>query len=321
MVNFSKAKIMVIGDVMVDKYIFTHTTKLSFEAPIPVLEVQSSELKIGGAGIVIENISSLLGKAFPIGIVGQDEVGSWLIHKIKKLGIASDGLLIDKSTKTLVRTRVMANNHQVSRFDEPSINLTNVLVSKIIEKIKILIPKIDCVIICDYGMGTINKKMIETIKDLSTKHKKKIIVSPVENHLNYKDPSFIYRIKIDDAKKLLGLRDDNYSTEQICIQLESLLTSKRIILTRGELGVTAYENGAAEDIPSTHHLARDVTSVGEILISTFANAYASGTSFAQSCTMGNVAAGMIIEKIGAKCIKKKELEKALNEYDEWGNQK
>lgn len=306
---------------MVDKYVVGNTTMLSFEAPIPIVEVQETELKIGGAGIISENVSSLGAKTFMVGLVGNDEAGHWLVNKIKKIGADSKCVITCKSARTMLRTRLIANNHQIARFDEPSIKINTAFEKDIIKKLKLLIPRVDCIIVCDYGKGTINKKIIQFIAENATKHSKKVIVSPIENHLNYTDSSFVYRIKVNDARKLLGIKNMNVTDHIICKKLESLLRSKRIILTKGEMGITTYDGDTITDIPSTHHLARDITSVGEVLVSAFAVAYAAGVSFEESCKIGNVAAGSVVEKIGAKQITKKELEKALSEYNEWGLQK
>lgn len=319
--SFSKTKILVIGDLMADKYIFGKITKLSFEAPIPIVEVTETELKMGGAALVIENVSLLGARAVLVGMVGNDDSGFWLKNRLKKLGVNSVGLITDKSIRTSLRTRIIAENYQVSRFDDPPQKLNKSLETKIIKNLKHFIPKVDCVIVCDYGKGTLTNNVIKSINQIIKKNRKKIIVSPAENHLKYKNSAFIYRIKLKDAVKLLDIKQENYSIEEVCKKLNSLLKSKKVILTKGDAGLTAYENGRTYDIMATHHTARDVTSVGEVLVSTFAVSYASGMSFEDSCIVGNVAAGTVVEKIGAKNIDKEELEKSLDEYHEFALQK
>ena len=317
-----KAKILVIGDIMIDNFIYGTTEEISFEAPVPIVKTVENERLLGGAGIIIENMASLGAKVFCIGILGNDENGFWLKNKIIKSGISEKGIIFDKSIKTLTRTRLLGNNHHIARFDERSISQNESMTKKILQKLRQLLPKVDLIIVADYSEGTINERIIETIKQLASTYKKKVLVSPVRNHLNYVDPSFIYRIKLQDALKILNLSfKKKYSTEQVCKKLSSLIKSNRIILTRGEFGLTAFENDVTSDILATQHKARDITSVGEILVSAFAVSYASGQSFEDACTIGNIAAGVVVEKMGSKHIDRKELDKAVKDYNEFAFEK
>lgn len=319
--DFSKARILVLGDLLVDKYIAGKITKMSFEAPIPLVEVSSTELKLGGAGLIIENTVSLRAKAYPIGVIGSDEAGAWMKKEFKKLGVSTEGIVVDRSFRTPLRTRVTVEKHHVSRFDDSPQKLSSNITKKIIQNFKRLLPKVNCVVVCDYGMGTLVNDIIKSLIEIARKTSKIIIVSPVENHLEYKSASFIYRIKLKDAFKILDIKSDEYTIEEIFAKLHALLKSEKIILTKGEDGLSTYENGEMEDITPTHHIARDITTVGEVLVSTFAVAYSSGESFSKSCTIGNAAAGVVVEKFGSKNITREELERSLNNYYDYMMQK
>lgn len=319
--NFSKIRVLVIGDIMIDKYIFGKTSKLSFEAPIPLVEVDSFDLKMGGVSLVATNVSLLGAKVFPIGVIGYDEAGSWLEKNFKKMNIYSKGIIKDKSINTILRTRVLAENHHIARFDDHEQNMKIVSETRIIQKIKSLASKVDCIIVCDYGKGMLTKNIIATLHRIAEQNRTSVIVSPIENHLKYKNANFIYRIKLKDALKLLDIEHEKYSIEEIFNKLTSITKSKKIILTKGDSGITIYDNGEITDIAGTQHIARDLTSVGEVLISAFAVSYGAGKSFQESCIVGNVAAGIVVEKVGFKTIDKTELEKAFYEYNEYPFQK
>ena len=137
------AKILVIGDIMIDNFIYGTTEEISFEAPVPIVKTFQSERLLGGAGIIVENTASLGAKVFCIGILGNDENGTWLKNKITKSGISNQGLIFDKSNKTLNRTRLIGNNHQIARFDERSISQKEGVTKKILQKLRQLIPKVD----------------------------------------------------------------------------------------------------------------------------------------------------------------------------------
>lgn len=166
----SKGKILVIGDLMVDKYIFGKINGISYEAPIPLVEVNQTEMKIGGAGNVIENAALLGASVYVVGVIGNDNEGKMIKDNLKKMKINSQGVITDKKIKTLVRSRVIVENHQISRFDEAGINLHGAFEKKIKILIKKILPKVNCIIICDYGKGLINKNIIDIIK--RTKNKK-----------------------------------------------------------------------------------------------------------------------------------------------------
>lgn len=319
--NFSKIKVLVIGDMMIDKYIFGKTTKLSFEAPIPLVEINNFDLNMGGASLITANVSLLGAKVYPIGVIGYDEPGNWLGNSFKKMGVDSQGIIRDKSVNTILRTRLLAENHHVARFDDHEQTMKNVTENKIIQKILDFAPTVDCIIVCDYGKGTLTKNVINALHKIAEQKNIKIIISPVENHLQYKNENFIYRIKLKDAIKLLDMEHEKYSIEEILNKLSHIIKSKKMILTKGDDGITIFDKGEMIDISSTKHIARDLTSVGEILISAFAVAYGAGKSFQESCIIGNVAAGIVVEKVGFKTIDKVELNKALDEYNEYSFQK
>jgi D-beta-D-heptose 7-phosphate kinase/D-beta-D-heptose 1-phosphate adenosyltransferase len=320
--DFSKAKILVIGDLMIDRYVYGTSNSMSYEAPIPLVQVEKTELKLGAAGVVLENAVSLGATVYAIGVGGNDEHKTWLKNYLKKLGISFSYVLFDKTVRTPVRTRVIANNHHIARFDEHPILLNKQITNRIIGNLKKIIPKVNLIVICDYHKGTMVDEVIKSIKELSHKHKKNVVVSSAINDLKYTDPSFIYRITAKNAQKLLNISlEDNYDTLEICQKLENVLKCKKIILTRGEDGLSAYENGDCADIMPTHHQARDIASAGDILTAAFAVTYSSGLSFVESCTIANIAAGMAVEKIGAKRLDADELQKELDEYQDLAFQK
>lgn len=309
--GFQKTKLLVIGDIMIDRYIFGKSTGLSYEYPLPIVEINKSHKKIGGAGIVMENSVKLGSKVFAIGAIGNDEEGKWSQRNFKKLGIKFQGIISNK-TNTIVRTRVLADNHQVARFDEPSIMLSDSMENKILNQFKKISSKVNCIVVCDYDKGVISPKILETIREIANKGKTNVVISTSKNHQKYSELSFIHKIKFEDALELI--EEKTTSIGRIMKKLNSILKSSRIILTKGQDGISAFHNGKILDISATHHTARDRTSVGEILTSAFSVAYSAGHSFEDSCIIGNVAAGIAVEKVGIKNIEKTELSNGLKEY-------
>ena len=319
--KFPSCKLLIIGDIFVDKFIFGNSEDLSFEAPIPIIKVHQVKQKLGGSGTVIENALSLGATVHIIGFAGLGNTGTWLKNWFKKSKAKSNDFVFNNLLKTNLRTRVFTNKQQVARFDEYQEKIPSKTIQKIVLNLTKTIPKIDGIVISDYGLGAINDQIMKIVKEYSQRYKKKVIISSATHQENCRDESFVYRITIKEAKKLLKIHKSEPSIDVLCKKLQSVLKSKRIILTRGEQGLTAYENGTTHDVLATLHKARDVSSVGDILTATFAVWYCSGKNFVQSCIAGNVAGGIVVEKIGLKKIEYKELLAEINKFEELEFQK
>ena len=313
------SKVLVIGDVIVDRYYFGRHKGISYEAPIPMVEVLKTQLNPGASALIAENLVMLKSKVWLTGVAGSDELWNWLRNRLTEMKINTSGIVSQKSFNTLQRNRILIENHHIARFDSKSQDIGEETERRLLNKIKSLSEGVNCIVVCDYGMGMLTEKVISTLEDLATH--KKIIVSPNANHRKYQHPNFVYRIKIDDAKKILGLGSKKESLESVCETLNEVIKSNKIILTLGADGLATYEDGEFQLILPTHNIARDVTSVGEVLVAAFANAYSSGSTFSEAATIGNVAAGTVVEKIGSKIITKSEVRKALQEYHQFFSEK
>lgn len=309
--NFTKAKILVIGDIMVDKYIIGKTLGISYEAPIPKVEISKVVRKMGGAGLVIENLSLLRANVSFLGIIGDDDEGNWVKQKIKKMKIKSELITLKKDTPT--RNRVITENHNVARFDSAPIILNKTLEEKISKKILKMMDDVNCIVILDYGMGIHGTYLVKLLEKLDPKIP--IVVSSNENFQQYKGKSIINKIKAQDILKIPELKEKK-SDKQICGKLNKILQNDKMIVTKGKEGLISYEDGNINYIAATNHKMRDPTSAGEILLTAFAASYSIGNSFEDSCIMGNVAAGIAVEKIGIKNIDKRELMSEFKKYNE-----
>ncbi len=315
--NFSKAKILVFGDIMVDKYIMGKTLGISYEAPIPKVEVNEVIQKMGGAGLVIENLSLLGANVSFLGIIGDDNEGNWIKKKIKEIKIKSELIILEKNN-TPTRNRVITENHNIARFDSAPIILNKTLEEKISKKILKKIHGVNCIVILDYGMGIHGTYLVKLLEKINSKIP--IVVSSNENFQHYKGKSIINKIKVQDILKILELKEKK-SDKQICEKLNKILQNSKMIITKGGEGLIGYEDGDVSYFEATNHKMRDPTSVGEILLTAFTASYSIGNSFEDSCTLGNVAAGIAIEKIGVKNIEKRELMKEFKKYNDFALEK
>jgi len=302
--KFSKTGILVIGDLMVDQYIWGKVNRISPEAPVPVVEVSKENLLLGGAANVANNVLSLGGKVFITGVIGKDEMGKVLINKLREKGIDTDGIFIDKHRPTTVKTRVIAHNQQVVRFDrERRSEINKTILSSILEYTKNCLPHIRAIIISDYCKGTITKNLIKQLlklidSDIFT------AVDPKIGHFGYyrgisfitpniTEASFGSGIDIVDEKTLIRAGKT----------LLEKLQCKAVLITRGEKGMTLFEkNGKTTHIPTYAREVYDVTGAGDTVIATFTLCHSAGASLKESAILANHAAGVVVGEIGTAVV-------------------
>ena len=187
---FKKQSILVIGDTMIDRFVWGKVKRISPEAPVPVVEVTKETETLGGAGNVANNITALGGKAYIISAIGEDITGKSMIELLHEKGINSSYLVYDANRPTILKTRIIATNQQVVRVDKEIKGVfSHSTEAKIIKNIEELIPKVNGVIISDYGKGVISQKVLKRTIMLARKHKIPVTVDPkIENFKKYNRP-------------------------------------------------------------------------------------------------------------------------------------
>ena len=297
--RFKDKNILVIGDIILDHYIWGKVDRISPEAPVPVVEVTRESFLLGGAANVAYNIVSLGGKASVIGINGQDIAGEALMNILMQRGVNCDGIFTE-NRPTTVKTRVIAHNQQVVRFDrEDKKYVDGKILKGILKYINSVILKYDAVIVSDYKKGMISP---ELVKDIVKKTKPKgtfIAVDPKVGHFNfYKGVSLITpnvmeasigsNVEIKDDKTLLKAGKS----------LMKKLSCKAVLITRGEQGMSLFQKEKVSHIPTVARKVYDVTGAGDTVISAFTLAYASGANMEESTVIANHAAGIVVGEVG-----------------------
>jgi len=314
--KFPQASIMVIGDVMVDHFIWGNVNRISPEAPVPVVNVTAESLLLGGAANVVHNIHTLGGKVYASGVVGNDEMGRKIIHEFRSLNINPEGIIIVDKRPTTVKTRIIAHNQQVVRFDrEKTAPLNSDTKQRIIHYLKKCLSKINLIIISDYGKSVISRELVGEILNLSKS--KPVIVDPnVENIEFYNGVSMITPNQ-KEASEALGVK---ISSDEDASKAAALLREKigceSVLITRGEHGMTLLENnGSFTHIPTLATEVYDVTGAGDTVISALSLALSTGASLNVSALIANYAAGIVIKKVGTAFVDKEELEKAIQKQN------
>lgn len=317
---FGKAKILVVGDFILDQFIWGQVNRISPEAPVPVVQVKRESYMPGGALNVANNILTLSGTVMPCGVVGRDLFGRMLVKVMKKHAVDTGGVIYDDTRPTTQKTRIIAHSQQVVRFDrEDSKNISERDLENILKYIQKVIRTVDGVIIEDYGKGVVSPALIRGILKLVKRYKKFVLVDPKEKHFPYyKGVTAITpnRKEAYGGLAIFGGTDsqEGLSLEQVGHRLLKRLQSRMVLMTLGEEGMALFEkNKPVVRIPTAAKEVFDVSGAGDTVIAVFALCLASGASAREAAFISNMAAGIVVGKLGTATVSLKELIRAIAE--------
>ncbi|MEF3254174.1 MAG: D-glycero-beta-D-manno-heptose-7-phosphate kinase [Deferribacterales bacterium] len=312
--KLTKTKIIVIGDVMLDIFVYGDVSRISPEAPVPVVNVKHEKKIPGGAANVALNLSELGIKTSLIGLIGNDEDGKFLENYLNNHDIST--FLLTDGRPTTLKTRIIANNQQVVRIDrEVAHHLTDKKIDKVIEFVKKHIDDFDGIIISDYNKGVITKKLVKRLSDLCFENNKIITVDPKpENFFYYKGVTTLTpNNKEASAATGINIKDEN-SLLKCGKYILNKLKSKSLVITRGPKGMTIFEENNTETLPALAKEVYDVTGAGDTVISILTAGLSAGISLRESAIISNIAAGIVVGKIGTATVSYDELKEGIKEY-------
>lgn len=303
-------KILVLGDVMLDEYLWGNVSRISPEAPVPVVEIVKESIKLGGAANVALNVKSLGDEPILVGVVGDDRNAEKMMDVLKEMQIRGDGIFVDHPRMTTIKTRVIAHHQQVVRTDrENNEEITEKLGQEIIGFVKNRITEINSLIISDYGKGVITYQLLSELIELCKKNDVFIAVDPKDTHfMNYKQVSLITP-NHHEAGFAYGKRiKDESILEEVGWGLLEKLKVEALLITRGEKGMSLFEaDRALTHFPTKAKKVYDVTGAGDTVISAFTCAVTAGANYKEATLISNHAAGMVVGEIGTAQTTKEEL--------------
>jgi len=308
--KFSDTKVLIIGDLILDEFVWGEVSRISPEAPVPVVWVKSESFMPGGAANVANNIASLGAKAYMAGVVGSDERAGILKEGLIEKGINIDGIITDDGRPTTLKTRVVANHQQVVRIDREKIEgISAGVLDNIISYIKGIIDDMDAIIIEDYGKGVISARLLKEILTAAKKKKKIITVDPKEEHFSYYRGVTAITPNHHEAAQAIGMKvRDSQSVLKIGKALLKKLDCEGVLITLGENGMQLFQkSGAVTHIPTVAQEVFDVSGAGDTVISAFTLALALGVDMKDAAYISNIAAGIVVGKVGIAVITQKEL--------------
>ena len=312
--RFPRASILVIGDLILDHYIWGRVSRISPEAPVPVVHVESESVRLGGAANVFNNILALGGNADICGMIGSDEAGRILLKELGSKRSGRGGVVIDQERPTIKKSRVIAHNQQIVRYDvERKEELKPQLQKRILRYVESRIRELTCLVVSDYAKGVVTAGLMAELTRLATLRKVPIIVDPKVEHFGfYKGVTLITPNHLE-ATQAAGLHGDGDQTIQEAGEiLRQRLGCQGVLVTRGEKGMSLFEGeGASWHIPTQARQVYDVTGAGDTVVGTLALALSTGASMREAAALANYAAGIVVGMIGTATVSAQQLTEAL----------
>lgn len=307
---FPEAAVLVIGDIIADHYIWGKVDRISPEAPVPIVDVQRESYMPGGASNVANNILSLKGKVRICGVVGNDEMGRWVTHALRSQGVETGGIIVEDKRPTTKKTRVIAHNQHVVRFDhECRGEISSHSQDIIIEYIESCLGDIGALVLSDYAKGVVTRHLVKKVLELSADNNIYTVVDPKMKHFDYYTGATIITPNTAEASAASGIHI--YNEESLCKAGDILLKqsdSAAMLITRGEHGLSLFEKGGAiTHIPAVAREVYDVTGAGDTVVSALALSIATGANLREAARIANYAAGIVVGIVGTAAVKQEQL--------------
>lgn len=303
-------RVLLFGDFMVDKYIHGKVSRISPEAPVPVLEVTARQTKLGGAGNVVNNIMTLGASVRVLGCVGDDADGDWILSELSEKGIETGYMRKYPQMQTISKTRLVSKNQQFLRYDEEKIqDIPDDYVKEIRQQEERLFQDIQAVIISDYGKGAVTKEGAQFLTEGARRRGIPVIIDPKgTDYSKYKGAD----VCTPNVKELGDVTGRALHTEQEILEagqkLREDIELKYLLLTRSERGISLFDQEQGkQDFPAASKDVVDVTGAGDTVVSTVALMMAAGFSPEECCILANTAASIVCSKFGAATLSLNEL--------------
>ncbi|RLF58220.1 MAG: D-glycero-beta-D-manno-heptose-7-phosphate kinase [Thermoplasmata archaeon] len=312
--RFHRARTLVLGDVMLDQYLWGKVSRISPEAPVPVVEIQRETKMLGGAANVINNIFSLGARPLLCGVIGNDGTGREVMAALEQQGINTAGILVEEGRPTSMKTRVVAHSQQVVRVDRESRNeIGREMVEKILAFVDGNAQDLDVIIVSDYGKGVVSPDIVEGLRRLKKfwgvviAVDPKVVSFPLYRGVdvitpNHHEAGAYCGLEINDREGLIAAGE----------KILGNLGCGAVLITQGEQGMTLFERGGkVQHIRTAAKKVYDVTGAGDTVIATFCLGLASGLSMVEAAVVSNLAAGIVVGEVGTSTVNVVDLKNAI----------
>jgi rfaE bifunctional protein kinase chain/domain len=314
--GFGRARILVVGDIMMDLFIRGRVSRISPEAPVPVVAVDKEDFLPGGAANVAHNIRALGGQVTLCSIIGEDEMGERMKAILTGCGTGIDGIWTEPDRQTTVKTRVIAHHQQVVRIDRETVRpLKPATAAKILNYLTDAVEAFDGVILSDYDKGMLTKDLARAVIRRARRAGRFVLVDPKPKNLLYYRGATVVTPNTAEAGAAAGIAiTDDGTLERAGRRLLKRLGCQALVITRGEEGMAVFEpHQKTIPIPTVAREVYDVTGAGDTVIGTMALALAGRASYRDAACLGNYAAGIVVGKRGTATASPEELVRVIRE--------
>jgi rfaE bifunctional protein kinase chain/domain len=305
--RFAGRKVMVLGDLMVDRYVWGHVERISPEAPVPVVEIERESAALGGAGNVAANLRALGAEPVLVSVVGDDADGKQLCRALAERGVDPRRVIADRARPTTVKTRIIAHSQQVVRTDRESrADLEGEALARLLDALGDELPGCEAMVVSDYGKGVIHPAPLERALSLARRARIPVCVDPKESHIDHYKGVSLLTPNQHEAGYVMGRRVvDEASLLEVGWGLQKRLDAGAVLVTRGPQGMSLFERGGRlTHLPTVAREVYDVTGAGDTVVSVVALGLAAGAELPNACYLSNHAAGIVIREIGtASCTR------------------
>ncbi|MEW6207889.1 MAG: D-glycero-beta-D-manno-heptose-7-phosphate kinase [Acidobacteriota bacterium] len=307
--GFDGKRIVVLGDVMLDEFVWGRVRRISPEAPVPVVEVERQTLAIGGAGNVVSNLASLGASPAMLGVVGDDDDAERLRSKLRAIGVEADTLVRDPSRPTTLKTRIIAHNQQVVRADRESRRaVSQEIEDQIIDLFCREMERADALVVSDYNKGLLTESLLARALGLARSRDLTVCVDPKARNFSRYEPLTVITPNTQEAAEASSIAiEDEASLIEAGRRILSSIDCRATLITRGEEGMSLFTSDEATHIPTVAREVYDVTGAGDTVIATLALALAAGASYVEAAVLANHAAGVVVGKLGTAAVTRDEL--------------
>ncbi len=311
--GFVDRNVLVVGDIMLDTYLWGDINRVSPEAPVPIVEVNKIEHNPGGAANVALNLATLGCQVSLIGLIGTDAEGTILKNLLDQHNIICTDLVVSESCPTTVKSRIIAHNQQVVRADrELNKDLSKSSNNNLIKSVKSIIENIDAIILGDYNKGVLNLASIKAVIQTANNAGKPVYVDPKESNFNaYKN----VRLFKPNLLEFKNSYINNESLEVAGFQFKDEINAEILMITRGADGVSLFDGSDYHHFSTKARLVHDVSGAGDTVIATFTLSDICGASPKESVTLSNYAAGRVCEEVGVVPISLEMLDEILSQHN------
>jgi D-beta-D-heptose 7-phosphate kinase/D-beta-D-heptose 1-phosphate adenosyltransferase len=316
--KFPKQRLLVIGDLMLDRFVWGEVERLSPEAPVPVLRVVSEKSSLGGAANVIHNVCSLGAQVTVCGVVGKDDAGKRIVAALKKIGASIAGLLVDGSFQTIEKSRIIASPHhqQIVRLDrENHQSIGAALLKRLRDFAMAQAAECDAIVISDYGKGAVHPELLDWLASATRRGLICVVDPKKENYERYRFPTLVTPNR-NEASEASGIViQDEQSLLAAGQKLVRRWRAQAVLITRGADGMSLFRRrNPVQHFPTQPRDVFEVTGAGDTVVAVCALALAAGASFADAAVLANVAAGFVGDEVGTVAVPLAKLKRSIEDH-------